>query len=347
MHAYGKSIRILLTAVHSFAYMIGVSNASHLYCSLMFTWKNKMPETLYTIIRIAGVLVGVSLASLTASATTIIEERFDYEGDILAGANGGIGWRDSWKSTPQLDTESGAVLGAQSLPAPQGYPSAVEKRLSLIDPGGQPTAYRGLDPSAIIYFDENRTYFVSFLVRRSQSGYGFALRQGANTTVVGVTVSTGGAITLTLDGQSATSANVISNDTSYLFVLKIETAASGLDRVYLSRYAESQTLPEEEPETWLLEVAAETSLFAERVAFLGGGNRTIEFDEFRVGTTWAGNVYEVPSSFGLTLEQSSDLATWNQVLITSDMVGPAGRIFLPDADGNKFFRMRIDAKEEE
>jgi hypothetical protein len=95
-----------------------------------------------------------------------------------------------------------------------------------------------------------------------------------------------------------------------------------------------------------LEVAAETSLFAERVAFFGGGNRTIEVDEFRVGTTWADNVYVTPSSFGLTLERSNDFVSWDQVSFTPDMVTGDGRIVASDLEGSNFFRLRIEPKEE-
>jgi hypothetical protein len=113
---------------------------------------------------------------------------------------------------------------------------------------------------------------------------------------------------MNLAGESVTSGTLIANNFSYLFVAKIVTAAGGPDHVFFQRYIDSQELPLAEPDVWLLNASTETGLLAERMAFLGGSNRTIEFDEVRIRTTWDTIAIPEPATVALGLGVSSLLA---------------------------------------
>lgn len=280
-------------------------------------------------------------------AALVVYEGFDYPPPALNEANGGFGWRGPWQSTAQLNVDSVAFVKTGSLTTPDNYPTTFGNRLILTDDsGGQMVAYRGLATDAFIDLRKNGIYYFAFIVRRSSSGYLINLTQGASTPVLSISVSTAGAITLNLAGEVVSSGNVIANNFSNLFVIKIEANADGPDVVSLNRYADSQSLPNEEPNIWLLTVESEVDLFAERLALHGGSNRTIEFDEIRIGTSWDSTLYQLPTFFGMTLEQSQDLSNWSPILITPEMVGSDGRISPPDVNGSNFFRMRIEALED-
>ena len=103
---------------------------------------------------------------------------------------------------------------------------------------------------------------------------------------------------MTLDDVATSSGTVIANNYSYLYVGKIVGSSTGAATAYFTRYVEAplQSLPSLEPESWLLEATLPEAsiLFADRIVLSGGSNRTVSYDEIRIGSTWAEGVGVIP-----------------------------------------------------
>tara|TARA_R100000027_G_scaffold53229_1_gene42037 strand:- start:12683 stop:13543 length:861 start_codon:yes stop_codon:yes gene_type:complete len=258
-----------------------------------------------TPLRLLSPSTGKALAVLTAikfavvaNAATLLYEGFDYTGSNLDSANGGSGWTTSWQSNSALSADSTANIGSGSLVAPTDSVAPTGNSISLTDPGGQVLAARGIAEPARIDLGSDSTFYFSFLAEKTTSGLYMNFRQGNSTNVLSLAVSSGGAVTMTLDDVATSSGTVIANNYSYLYVGKIVGSSTGAATAYFTRYVEAplQSLPSLEPESWLLEATLPEAsiLFADRIVLSGGSNRTVSYDEIRIGSTWAEGVGVIP-----------------------------------------------------
>ena len=247
-------------------------------------YKNKTNRCL------GGLLVLCCLA-LRAQGVLLVYEGFDYASDTLAGANGGIGWNTSWKANAELTEESQAWILGNSLVPPEGYGQAMEGGCALLEmPAGQPSAYRGLAAESSIDMNSVSTFYISFLAERSNTSsraFSVWLKEASGSDVLSAAVSTGGAVTLTLGTNSVSSPNIIGTGQPHLFVMKIESFEDSPDHVYICSYRTSRDfIPVKEPDVWKLSVSAEVGSVASVFGLRGGLNRSIQFDEVRIGTSW-------------------------------------------------------------
>lgn len=253
-----------------------------------------------TVIMFIGCIASLGIIS-NAYASLLAYEGFDYASTNLAGANGGSGWATSWKGNAALTTNSLADMQTNSVPAPTGYgPNPIGGSTKMANPGGAISAYRGLTSASDIDLGVTSTYYMSMLVERSGSGFSFGIKDSSGVNnVLGAAVSTGGAITMSVGTNAVTSANIIGNGSAYLWVFKVVANASGVDTAYVQVYNEGVTVPSAEPAAWLLTNNVALSSIGS-VLYLGGGsNRTIQYDEIRIGTTWDSVVIPEPATIGL------------------------------------------------
>jgi len=254
---------------------------------------NGMKKKLITSI---GCIVLLGMVS-TIQASPMAYEGFDYSGTTLAGANGGVGWNTSWKSDAALTTDSIADVQAGSLAAPAGLDTS-GNHLALILPGGQSTAFRGLASSAQLDLGVDATYYMSILHKRYNGGMLFGLNDASGNNVFAISLSSSGKYTMLLGADSVSEGVATSTAGAYLTVIKIEASAAGNDQASYIRYYETQTV-NTEPTAWTLTSnGIDLGSVGSTVKLFGGSDRTIQYDEIRLGTTWASVIPE-PTTLGL------------------------------------------------
>lgn len=282
----------------------------HYSLKINTTTTMKKPTSFFSLSLIPTIAIAITslVSAPNANATLLAYEGFNYSGSLLNSGNdgnSGFGWSTNWKSVTNLSTNSAADLNGSSLSAPIGYPTnwIAGGSMRLQNPGGQTVAARGIAAPARIDLSADQTIYFSFLAEKTSGGIAVDFRQGNSTIVLQLGVSTGGAVTMNLAGETTTSGTLIANNFTYLYVGKVVGSSTGPAEAYFTRYATSQTIPSSEPESWLLSAmtADSSTLFADRISFSGGSNRTVTFDEIRIGTSWDAVAVPEPATVALGL----------------------------------------------
>ena len=190
-------------------------------------------------------------------------------------------------------------MQAGSLAAPTGLDTS-GNHLALILPGGQSTAFRGLASSAQLDLGVDATYYMSILHKRSVGGMLFGLSDASGGNVFQIAFSSSGKYTMALGTDSVSEGVATTTVGAYLTVIKIEASASGNDTASFTRYYETQTVdPDTEPASWILTSnEIDLSSVGSTVKLYGGSDRTIQYDEIRLGDSWASVIPE-PATLGL------------------------------------------------
>ncbi len=261
--------------------------------------------------------------SCSVHAQIVAEETFDYPANSLLSATGSApGWGTGWKANTGLTTDLSATYdvfsGSLSSNAytSQGL-SPVGNQLRL-DGQTLKEMYRGL--SSPVSWDADSTFYLSTLVRwsgNSSSGasrinfilgdpnisFGFRGDGSTNNEMRLAVRNVGDVFGSTNYAAAADDGNREATAFTYMLVLKVDTVSSGNDVISLKLYEPNDTLPTTAPVTWdVVNDGVQTGsidyIGFNSVVFFGG--RTIGFDEFRIGNSFA-DVTAIPEPTSVAL----------------------------------------------
>lgn len=253
------------------------------------------------ILILAALMSGLAVCGLHAEL--LVYEGFEYPaGETLGGKNGGTGWTGSWNTNPQM-IQADSLNLPNILFAPKGG--------SVYTVGGN-TVNRNF---AGIDFSQDGVYYISYLCRRTgwtsaTSGewldfhlrtsswgqvatWGISSSENFHTYNVGSNIATPGA----------------DSDEVFFMVGKLVTKAEGNDEISLKAYTAIDTIPTIEPLAWTVSGGVvDKSDLATMVTFWPGSSTSYkaEFDEIRIGTTWAAVVAPAKSNRVVYLSPSAD-----------------------------------------
>jgi hypothetical protein len=256
----------------------------------------------------------------TVRADLLAYEPFDYAGGAsLNGANGGTGWSDAWLDADN-DTTLGSTASSLAYPAASTLTSA-GNRVALTAADDSAGAQRTLTGASDVELGTNgQTYYSSALFRRSATIGESTLvhfRGLSSGTFVGrwtYGINAAGQFTVSVNpdpmqNQVATSTALAEPDTTYLLVAKIRTnTGTGTpleDEVFLKFYGPGDAITGE-PATdaaWDLREQGNSGLTLNQVllSMSHDGIGSNQFDEFRLGTSFADVTGVVPEPATATL----------------------------------------------
>lgn len=230
----------------------------------------------------------------------IATESFDYSGAALGGQNGGTGWNGAWSGTSIAVSQDDTSLV---------YPCTFESPLAAPAPVGERAVSSGgtdgrLLATPLDLTTAGNSYYVSALVEQNVAGK-LALLQFHHENLDGVRrfglgINSAGEFWLGAVGATSTSQTATLGET-YLLVARLVTGQESAYMTSLKVFGPGMgtEVPAAEPTGWDLELAGTSS------ATLAGFNMRAgpggEFDEIRIGTTWASVVPEPASLVLLAL----------------------------------------------
>lgn len=239
-----------------------------------------LSAALVVIVMAAGVL-----AASNARASLVLSDPFAYTA-------GDLNTQGGWSGSMNWDVATTGLLAYPPLSgmSPTGYQATINNY------GGAVTKNLG----SSLDFGAAGTYYMSFLVRKNQTGQTgseylwMVLEDGsaAQKTAIGI----GSNENLLLGANTTTfgvSTNVLSGSTDYLYVAKLATSA-GAETYSVKAYAPSFSGPWTEPTTWDLTQTPTVSGAATRLRIDAGSVGDYTIDEIRLGTTWEDVVSAVP-----------------------------------------------------
>ncbi len=218
-----------------------------------------------------------------------------YEG--FAGSLGNLsgqhpsGWNGAWTVPALYLDDSQVVTGSLT------YPTGVDltptgNRLSFTGTGDRSVS--AAYGSAFQYETGTpATRYASVLINKSLGHYLlFQLSNDAHRWSFGVNGSNQ-FLLRTHNGTSIvadTSTALLSANTTYLLVSKLEVRSDGTQSVYLNWYADGDVIPTDEPTSWMLTATtsnSETTLNTTLTILRGGSANAALIDEIRLGSDWA------------------------------------------------------------
>lgn len=265
--------------------------------------------------RIVATCALASVLTASAGAAVLEVEPFDYPtGQSLNSFAGGTGWSTNAWSDSDTDVVVAGSSGSLSYPAG-----------ATLVPVGNRIGITAEDTSAIVtrtlgtgmnLGTSGQTWYSSALFRRSAlTGESATVNffNGINTRwFYGIDANGHFTVAVNPDptqNQRATSTRTADPDATYLVVAKIRTntgtGTPAQDEVFLQVFGPGDTVGAE-PATdaaWDLreEGNSGVTLSDVRLEFANAAGQTNEFDEFRVGTTWADVTGVVPEPGVLSL----------------------------------------------
>lgn len=249
----------------------------------------------FPFLAVAGV---VALAPSFALAGLLEYEPFDYPanlGQSVNTLNGGTGWGGAWSDT-DTDVPLASTNASLSYPGGTGSPTGGRIELTAADTSAQAVRAPG---TTMNLSTSGQTWYSSALMRRSALTGELSTVSFINGTNIRwfYGVDANGKFTVAVDpgnaAQRATSTALQAEaDTTYLLVAKIRTntAAGGNDDVFLQVFGPNDVIAEPATDNdWTLRANGNSgvTLNSIRLDFANGDGQTNQFDEFRVGTTWA------------------------------------------------------------
>jgi hypothetical protein len=234
---------------------------------------------------------------------------FDYAQNAIHTLSGGSGWNGAYNDTDgdysNSLTNDGVSLNTASFPFAA---SVVGSRMKVA--AGE--VIRPVSPASSIAMNaDGNTLYVSFLMKKINMDH-------ASGDYMEVDITTSNQTTRQLRmGISDDDQFYIGNNTTqyamkagaavlnetYFVVGKMLSRASSPDELFMNVYGPGDAVPLTEPSTWLLSATATYNAVPINVRIETGGGTTApvfaEFDELRIGTTWAG--VAVPEPAGVAL----------------------------------------------
>lgn len=254
---------------------------------------------------IASAVFTVGFA-VTAAASLLVYDGFDYSGDTIIGGNGGIGWNGTWfndsgtGNPPVLAGAQPSSLTHSSFPFP-----TVGGHASMNHTVASPKRLLSSEVMENTNVGEGNVVYFSYLIEAESRTRNFVvfhgLSQGLETNLTPVSTGLapfGTASMITVAWVGSTTGGLGGNTgqtlNTYLMIGRIDSTG-----VRISSFLEGDTIPETEPDTWeFTNTGGGTPLGGtiNRVEFRyhtgsfdGTWNNNglpMRVDEFRMGTTW-------------------------------------------------------------
>jgi hypothetical protein len=242
---------------------------------------------------LAGAAALILAGSSRALATPIASESFDYtDGSALAGQNGGSGWSGAWTAT---GTGTGPSITSPGMSSSTVNTSGLKASVPNTNIGA--LRIPSSSPDA-----DGSTVYLSFLAKNTSgqnTGYtGLSLFNSGNEVLF--LGKPNGAATWGIDTKGTPAGTTLSNTSDLnptLLVYRIDFGSGtspGNERIQLYVNPTGPT----EPATADATVADKGNFIWDRIRLQAGGGTTADWDELRIGTTYADVVPE-PATAGL------------------------------------------------
>jgi hypothetical protein len=252
---------------------------------------------LFTIVIAAALVAGLAVPAV---ATVLEVEQFNYPGSLgssVDGLNGGTGWGANAWSDPDNDVTLGATNASLTYPAGLTLtPTGTRIEITGADSLAQATRNLG---TTMNLSTNGLNWYSSALFNRSavtgvSTGVNF-LRTSDGVIRWFYGIDSNGNFKVAVDPsqgtQSATSLFTAAIDTTYLVVARIRTnTASGNDEVFLKVFGPNDVVTEPTSDIgWDLAASGNSGVILNQVRLdmTSTAGQKNQFDEFRVGTTFA------------------------------------------------------------
>lgn len=253
--------------------------------------------------KLAGVLLLYAFVSVPhAEAILVAYEGFDYTNtsSLLHNRAGGTGWAGGWADNDQ-DFNGTLTADDISLTSPAFPFTPVGDRINALG-GGEAIRLMG---TSFDFTQDGNEFFGSFLLRKAADGGTsgdapeFRLISNLTTTqALRLGIGSGETIFFDSGAQSTTGSETLNIGDTQFFVFKAVSSAEGDDQFFASAFGPGDTVPTTEPETWDVMLSEAVNHIYNGVRMQTGGNVVgAEYDEIRIGDTWA----DVTSATGFIL----------------------------------------------
>jgi hypothetical protein len=257
----------------------------------------------------AFVAVCFACAAKFSSAAVLAYEGFDYPNDgptLLNGLAGGTGWGGPWTFSGAAATGNDGFdvsLDNNSLTT-TGFPFAPagDRVLAVgLGTGGNSARADRLLPTTVDLSVDGNVLYASFLIQKTTSGgtsndnievnFLAGLGTGSGSTPIRFG-STSSERLFIHDGGSVPAESTYEDmtlTTNYFTVIKIESRATDPDIYSVLTYSGAETVPMAEPVTWdrSHSPATPNNVIINGIRLWIGVLTAGEFDEIRIGQTWA------------------------------------------------------------
>jgi hypothetical protein len=239
-----------------------------------------------------GLLLSLVLSAPQARAILVAYEGFDYpdSSTLLHNRAGGSGWSGGWADNDQ-DYNGTLTADNTSLTSPAFPFTPIGDRISTTG-GGEANRFLG---TTFDMTQDGTEFFGSFLLRKSvdggESGDAVEMRLISNlTTTEALRLGIGSdeAIFFDSGANSITGTEPIPLGDTQFFVFKAVSSAAGDDQFFATAYGPGDTVPGTEPGTWDVMLSEAVNHVFNGVRMNTGGSVAgAEYDEIRLGDTWA------------------------------------------------------------
>jgi hypothetical protein len=219
-------------------------------------------------------------------------EGFDYPNDnpALGGLDGGFGWGGPW-----IDTDADfatLTMDDVSLSNPVFPYATVGDRIRTTALGSASEANRPL-PRTFDMSQDGVTLYASFLFEKQA---GLSGTSGNN--VEFNFFASDGNVQVARVGGGSNDRFFLHNSTNYLegniildhtyfLVLKVVSSALENDQYFLKIFDGTSPVPTAEPTEWDSTFSVNSNRIIDNARFVNGANASGQFDELRIGSTWA------------------------------------------------------------
>jgi len=242
-------------------------------------------------------LLVLVLATPLVQAATVVES-FDYTPGLLTATATGTGLTGSWSSVSGgVDIVSGSLSAA----AITGYGFATTGNRVSTRADGFAEARVGLGVGNTIDFGTDSTTYFSYLFKVNDTDSQFRLRflDSSNVQVASVGDANLNDFLTVQVGSSVQGTSTFTAGSTFLVAGKIETTTAGNDTISASLFTD---VTGGEPVTWNAISTGTSSAVANQLSLYTAADTTagkFEFDELRLGDTFAAVTVPEPSSFAL------------------------------------------------
>lgn len=251
-------------------------------------------------------LLAMGLIGQPAFAVLLAYEGFDYDNTTTAvgGRSGGSGWSGGWiNNTSSPNVNNFLTTDDVSITQPPSPFPPIGDRISKTGVGGT-TGFQTVSrlwavAGSGFNMGTDGTLYLSFSWTKTDGGTGgdnleFQLYDSTlgnqQTARAGVTSGDVHFLTGASNVPAGDQYGAIAQSTKYFTVLKLTASASGTDQVQATNF--TSTPPGLEPVTWdkttvLTGAGVANTVNVNSFRLVMGMNAIVQFDELRVGTTWA------------------------------------------------------------
>ena len=236
-----------------------------------------------------GFLLSLLIAS-PAAAIVVAYEGFNYPNSspLLHNRAGGFGWIEGWMDN---DQDYNNVLSQDDMSISLAtFPFAPIGDRLVIPHGGEANRLMGANFNMT---QDNVTFYGSLLMTKTAdigtSGEAVEFRLISNlTTTDAFRFGFGSDEKLFLGAGANSGTEVLTIGTPYFFVFKVVSSATGSDQFFASTFGPSEPVPATEPVSWDVSYSEAVNHIYNGVRLTTGGSVAgSEYDEIRIGNTWA------------------------------------------------------------